>query len=45
MDKKSPLVKFSTFPDYMAPDAEKATEAYGLKVGQKEWRSMVTCHS
>ena len=40
MDKKSPLVKFSTFPDYMAPDAEKATEAYGLKVGQAiqyEW--------
>ena len=40
MDKKSPLVKFSTFPDYMAPDAEKATESYGLKVGQAiqyEW--------
>jgi len=40
MDKKSPLVKFSTFPDYMAPDAEKATDSYGLKVGQAiqyEW--------
>ncbi len=40
MDKKSPLVTFSTFPSYTATDAEKATEAFGLKVGQAiqyEW--------
>ena len=40
MDKKSPLVTFSTFPSYNASDAEKATEGFGLKVGQAiqyEW--------
>mgnify|MGYP003651268304 CR=1 FL=1 len=40
MDKKSPLVQFSEFPNHLATDAVRATEEYGLKVGQAmqyEW--------
>lgn len=40
MDKKSPLVSFSAFPNYEVTDNEKNQESFGLKVGQAiqyEW--------